>query len=84
VSVQKILFIFLNRVPCVGKEGGVLLTTGPQENEHVHEQFFNLKLNYLLVSEFTGRESLDRDMLKQLKSHILFAPHFVQVINYLA
>lgn len=34
-----------------------------EKKKYVHEQCFHLNLLCLLVSEFTGRESLDRDML---------------------
>lgn len=34
-----------------------------KKKKYVHEKCFHLNLLFLLVSEITGRESLDRDML---------------------
>lgn len=48
--------------------GGAGVSAGPEKKKkkkkkQMHEQCFDLNLLCLLVSELTGRESLDRDML---------------------
>lgn len=57
--------------------GGAGVSAGPEKKKkkkkkQMHEQCFDLNLLCLLVSELTGRESLDRDMLQLLKAIFSF------------